>query len=239
MEMKTPYRLADSTPKTNLSPRLAAVLAMVGGDCAVLADIGTDHAMLPVAAVQLNMVVRAIACDIAPGPLSQAVTGIYNSKMGDRIITRLGDGFDPLAEGEADVAVIAGIGGLNIVGILERGSAKAKSVKRLILQPQSDTVKLRKNLHRLGYFIADERLAREGDRFYVIIVITPSSGTPLLWTDKEYSLGKYLTNEADWPDYLAAEKKRLEDYITSGANGEKRGEYEKRIFWLTEAINEK
>ncbi|MCL2499652.1 MAG: class I SAM-dependent methyltransferase [Defluviitaleaceae bacterium] len=236
--MKTPYRLTESTPKTNLSARLAMVLSMIGGDCAVLADIGTDHAQLPVAAVHLNMVVRAIACDIAPGPLSQAVTGIYSSKMGDRITTRLGDGFDPLAEGEADVAVIAGIGGLNIVGILERGSAKAKTAKRLILQPQSDTMKLRKNLHRLGYFIANERLAREGDRFYVILMVTPSSGVPLPWTEREYSLGRYLTNETDWKDYLSAEIKRLENYITSGANGEKRDEYEQRLVWLREAMEE-
>ena len=235
--MKTPYRMTETTVHTNLSQRLATILSLVGGDCATLADIGTDHAQLPVAAIQLNMVVRAIACDIAPGPLSQAVTGIYNSKMGDRIQTRLGDGFDPLSEGEADVAVIAGIGGMNIVGILERGSAKAKSAKRLIIQPQSDTMKLRKNLHRLGYFISDERLVREGDRFHVIFVVTPSSGTPLLWSDKEYSLGKYLTNEADWKDYLAAEINRLENYITSGASGEKRDEYEQRLVWLKEAQN--
>ncbi|MCL2602879.1 MAG: class I SAM-dependent methyltransferase [Defluviitaleaceae bacterium] len=234
--MKTPYRLAESTPKTNLSARLATILSLVGGDCAVLADIGTDHAQLPVAAVQLNLVVRAIACDIAPGPLSQAVTGIYNSKMGDRIQTRLGDGFDPLEVNEADVAVIAGIGGLNIVNILERGSAKAKSANRLILQPQSDTTKLRKHLHRLGYFISDERLAREGDRFYVIFVVTPSSGTPSLWSDKEYSLGKYLSNEPDWKDYLSTEIKRLENYIASGANGEKRDEYEQRLVWLNEEL---
>jgi tRNA (adenine22-N1)-methyltransferase len=234
--MKTPYRLTESTPTTNLSQRLATILSMVGGDCAVLADIGTDHAQLLVAAVQLNMVVRAIACDIAPGPLSQAVTAIYSAKMGDRITTRLGDGFDPLETGEADVVVIAGIGGLNIVGILERGSAKAKTAKRLIIQPQSDTMKLRKNLHRLGYFIADERLVREGERFYVILMVTPSSGTPLTWTDKEYSLGKYLSNEPDWKDYLNAETARLENYITSGASGEKRKEYEQRLIWLKEEL---
>jgi tRNA (adenine22-N1)-methyltransferase len=233
--MKTPYRLSDPTGNANLSPRLAVVLSMLGGDCATLADIGTDHAQLPTAAVKANMCVRAIACDIAPGPLSQAVTTIYNAKMNDRIFTRLGDGFDPLDANEFDVAVIAGIGGLNIVGILERGSAKAKTAKRIVLQPQSDTTKLRKNLHRLGYYIADEKLAREGDRFYVILTATPSTH-PHPWTEKEYSLGKHLDVSPDWKEYLSAEKTRLEEYIASGASGEKRGEYEKRLVWLKEEI---
>jgi tRNA (adenine22-N1)-methyltransferase len=232
--MKTPYRLAESIASANLSPRLAAVLSLIGGDCVTLADIGTDHAQLPIAAVKLNMVVRAIACDIAPGPLSQAVTAIYSAKMGDRIVTRLGDGFDPLEADETDVAVIAGIGGMNIVNILEKGSTKAKTVKRLILQPQHDTVKLRRHLHRLGYFIADERLAREGDRYYIIIVATPSAA-PAFWNEREYSLGKYLTNEPDWKDYANAEIERLEKFIKSGATGEKRDEYEQRLVWLKEA----
>jgi tRNA A22 N-methylase len=235
--MKTPYRLAESTPSTNLSPRLAVILSMIGGDCATLADIGTDHAQLPVAAVKMNMVVRAIACDIAPGPLSQAVTSIYKSKLAERIITRLGDGFDPLEVGEADVAVIAGIGGLNIVNILERGSAKAKTAKRLILQPQSDTAKLRKHLHRLGYFIADERLVHEGDRFYVVLMATPSSSNPLPWSEKEYSLGRHLSSETDWKEYVNAEITRLGNYIASGAKGEKLEEYGQRLVWLKEALN--
>ncbi|MCL2202713.1 MAG: class I SAM-dependent methyltransferase [Defluviitaleaceae bacterium] len=233
--MKTPFRLTETTPNANLSPRLAVALSMVGGDCATLADIGTDHAQLPVAAVKLNMVVRAIACDIAPGPLSHAVTTIYAAKMGDRITTRLGDGFDPLQENEFDVAVIAGIGGMNIVGILERGSAKAKTAKRLILQPQHDTMKLRRNLHRLGYYIADEKLAREGDRFYVLIMVTPSVN-PSLWKEKEYSLGKHLDVCPEWKEYLTVERDRLESYIASGATGEKRDEYAQRLIWLKEEI---
>jgi tRNA (adenine22-N1)-methyltransferase len=207
----------------------------VGGDCAVLADIGADHAQLAVAAVQLNLVVRAIACDIAPGPLSQAVANIYKTKLAERITTRLGDGFDPLEANEADVVVIAGIGGMAIVGILERGSAKAKTAKRIVLQPQHDTMKLRKNLHRLGYFIADEKLAREGDRFYVLMMVTPSNN-PLAWSERDYSLGRHLSGCAEWPDYVRAEAERLERYIASGATGEKREEYEKKLVWLKEAL---
>jgi len=237
--MQTPYRMSESVPMSNLSPRLAVALSLVGNDCATLTDIGTDHAQLPIAAIRMNMVVRAIACDIAPGPLSQAVTNIYNAKMGDRIATRLGDGFEPLTELDMDVVVIAGIGGMNITGILERGSGKAKLAKKLILQPQHDTMKLRKNLHRLGYFIADEKLAREGDRFYVILMATPSSGSPAYWKEKEYSLGKHLDIDPEWKNYLQIEIERLEEYIASGATGEKRDEYVQRLVWLKEELGGK
>jgi tRNA (adenine22-N1)-methyltransferase len=155
--------------------------------------------------------------------------------MGDRITTRLGDGFDPIAVGEADVAVIAGIGGMNIAGIIERGYAKAKLLKRLILQPQHDTIKLRKELHRLGFFISDERLAREGDRYYIILVATPMAH-PALWKEQEYYLGKFLSSEPDWKDYIAMEIERLEKFIHAGASGEKRNEYVQRLQWLKEAL---
>ncbi|MBR2759683.1 MAG: tRNA (adenine(22)-N(1))-methyltransferase TrmK, partial [Solobacterium sp.] len=39
---------------------------------AVLADIGTDHAYLPILAVSDHTIEKAYACDVAPGPLSQA-----------------------------------------------------------------------------------------------------------------------------------------------------------------------
>lgn len=235
--MRTVFRFEATTSAANLSPRLATAMSLIGGDCAILADIGTDHAQLPIAAIRTNIAVRAIACDIAPGPLTQAVANIFKAKMNDRIITRLGDGFDPLEENEADVAVIAGIGGMNITDILERGSVKARTCKRLILQPQHDTMKLRMNLHRLGYHIEDERLAREGDRFYVLLMATPSN-SPAVWTDREYSLGKHLTTEPDWQEYITAEITRLERFIASGASGEKRAEYEQRLVWLNEAQHE-
>jgi len=232
--MKTQFRFAASTPTANLSPRLAVALSMIGGDCAVLADIGTDHAQLPIAAISTNMVVRAIATDIAPGPLTQAVTNIFKARKNDRIVTRLGDGFDPLDANEADVAVICGIGGMNIVGILERGSAKAKTCKKLILQPQQDTVKLRKNLHRLGYFIADEQLAREGDRFHVLLAVTPSGGASV-WTEREYYLGKHLTDAPEWKDYVKIETERMTKFIADATPGEKRDEYARRLKWLQES----
>jgi len=203
------------------------------GDCATLADIGTDHGQLPIAAVQARLVIRAIAIDVAPGPLSHAVTNIFNAKVTDRVFTRLGDGFEPLAEGEADVVVITGMGGMGIMNILEAGSAKAKACRRLVLQPQRNIAKLRKNLHRLGYYIAEEKLAREADRFYVLLSVTPS-GAPSYWNDREYSLGKLLVNDPEWNDYVKAEIALMEKYIAEGAAGEKLAEYTQRLEWLKE-----
>jgi tRNA (adenine22-N1)-methyltransferase len=220
-----------------LSPRLAAVLAMIGSGCRVLADIGTDHARLSITAVQTNTAQRAIACDIASGPLARAAANITEANLTERIQARLGNGFDPLDANEADTAVIAGMGGMNIIGILERGGEKAESCKKIILQPQHDIPKLRINLHRMGYTINDERIAREGGRFYIIIHTTKShaAANPAPWSERDYYLGKYVKHSPDIKEYISMEISRISKYITSGTS-EKRAEHEKRLKWLNEAM---
>jgi len=226
-------------------------LSLVGA-CDVLADIGTDHARLPIAAIQRNLITHAIACDVAPGPLAAASENIYKAGMLDRIQTRLGNGFDPLRAGEADVAVIAGMGGMNIVNILERGAATAKACRRLVLQPQRDIPALRMQLHRTGYAIINERLAREGERFYVLLVAEPVDAAmqnaehstaglkmPCVWAPREYSIGKFLPNDPLWLDYVRTEITRMQKYIAQGAAGVQLDEYTRRLLWLCEAQDEK
>ena len=101
----------------NMSKRLAAIGALVteGG---ILADIGTDHALLPIRLVLDGKVPRAIAMDVNEGPLARAGEAIRRAGLADRIQTRLSDGFAALKEGEADSAVIAGMGGDLVIRIL-------------------------------------------------------------------------------------------------------------------------
>ena len=52
----------------HLSKRMKAVASMVTKGN-VLADIGTDHAYVPIALIQQKKIPRAIAMDINKGPL--------------------------------------------------------------------------------------------------------------------------------------------------------------------------
>ena len=117
-----------------LSKRLKAVADMVGTG-SVLADIGTDHAYIPIWLVSRGSVPRAVAMDVNEGPLKRAQENILQNGLEEKIETRLSDGFKALAPGEADTAVIAGMGGGLTVRILKNGMEVVRSLKECILQP--------------------------------------------------------------------------------------------------------
>ncbi|MDR1664352.1 MAG: class I SAM-dependent methyltransferase [Clostridiales bacterium] len=157
-----------------LSERLQAVLGFVRGK--TLADIGADHAYIPIAACQSGLCETAIACDIKPGPLGKAAENIKAYNLESRIQTRLGAGLTPLHTGEADCIVIAGMGGMNIIEILTASLETAKAAKRLVLQPQRDLPKVKAALSAMGFLIEDEKTAREGDRFYPVVAARHREG---------------------------------------------------------------
>lgn len=236
-----------------LSPRLQAVLDFVGGyiePCAdlineetiilpikILADIGTDHAYLPIAAMQQRLCSAAIACDLHPGPLSIANHNIREAGLADKIQTRLGDGLSPLSPGEASCIVIAGMGGMRIWGILLEGMAQARQAEGLILQPQHDIVLLRKNLHGAGFEIQDERIVREmvagREHFYTVVAARYTSGA-FLWSDREYFLGKYLIEKggADFNAFVEREREKIHAYLSQIRDSKSLCDARKRLEWL-------
>ena len=126
----------------NIGARLEAIAALVPQNC-VVADIGTDHAYLPVWLMQKGLIKPAIAADIAEGPCRAAQTNIGMYGVKDKIEVRRGSGLTVLKPGEADGAVIAGMGGSTIVQILEESPEVAKTLKFLIVQPMAVGVRKR------------------------------------------------------------------------------------------------
>ena len=102
---------------------MKAVASMVttGG---ILADIGTDHAYVPIALVQRQKIKGAIAMDINEGPLARAQEHIRAARLEEYIQTRLSDGAEALLPNEADSILIAGMGGELILHILCSHSLK-------------------------------------------------------------------------------------------------------------------
>jgi len=154
-----------------LSPRLEAVLSFVEGR--VLADIGTDHGYLPIVACLAEKIEYAIACDANAGPLERAAENILRYGLDDRIQARLGFGLRPIMPKEADCLVIAGMGGMNIIEILkdQESLLSLHSMKRLIIQPQRDIIKVRHTLDEMGFSFVDEVSVREKHRFYSVIAV--------------------------------------------------------------------
>ena len=144
---------------------MKAVAAMVTTD-GVLADIGTDHSYIPIALLQRQKIHRAIAMDISKGPLERARANIAAAHLENYIETRISDGVQELAEGEADAILIAGMGGELVIHILTEGEKICSAAEELILQPQSDIQKVREYLRGHQYKIVDEDMVLEAGKYY-------------------------------------------------------------------------
>ena len=154
--------------KLELSPRLLCVCEMVRrGAC--IADIGTDHAFVPIYLVQSGRIRFAIASDVALGPLSKAREMVCENHMEDKIHVRLSDGLAEILPDEAEDIIISGMGGETILSIIDAAPWLQSPKIRLILQPMTMQAKLRKGLLSRGFYITDEKICREGFRIYQII----------------------------------------------------------------------
>lgn len=153
-----------------LTGRLGLICDMLpSGRC--LCDVGTDHALVPAVAVLDGKYAHAVASDIRPGPLERAARTLRRHDLEARIELRLGAGLEPVAPGECDGIVIAGMGALMITGILTQGAAVAKEAACILLQPMHAQEKLRPWLRANGYALLDERLAQEGEKRYQVLAV--------------------------------------------------------------------
>ena len=189
-----------------LSPRLAAIAAQVPRG-AVLADIGTDHAYLPVSLLLDGTIPSAVASDVNQGPLDRGRETAQRAGVEDRIAFRLADGLNGLEK--ADVVVLAGMGGELIARILSRAPWTRDVL--LLLQPMTAQPELRRWLTENGYRIEKETLAREGQKLYV--VLTVRGGEDLPYTDGELWAGRQRRGEdaslrLDYLDDLLRRRRR-------------------------------
>ena len=105
-----------------LSKRLQTIADFVKKN-SVVADIGTDHAHIPIYLIKNNIIDKAYACDINKGPLEKAKENIENFGVSENIVLRLSNGLDKMSSKEVDTIIIAGMGGELIIDILNRGKA--------------------------------------------------------------------------------------------------------------------
>lgn len=151
-----------------LDSRLMAIANLVRKD-RVFADIGTDHAYLPVYLVENGIISKAIAADLRVGPLENAKYAVVSYGFTEQIELRLSDGFDNFKENEVEEIAVAGMGGLLISQFIERtGWLKNENI-HLILQPMTHVEELRKTLFDNGFIIDKEVVAEDGDKLYIIL----------------------------------------------------------------------
>ena len=182
-----------------LTPRLSAVMAEIPR-CQKLADVGTDHAYIPMCAVDLGVCDRAVAGDVVDGPVKIARNNVFENGLSDKIEVVKADGLS-CAKG-TDVAVIAGMGGKLICDIIKKDLDIAYSLDKIILQPMTCSFELRRFLHKNGFEIEKETLAKEDEKIYNIMVV--KKGTQSFEDEFHYYVGKYLFDSKNplLPKYL-------------------------------------
>ncbi len=167
--------------------RLRAAAAFVRQG-AVFADIGTDHAYLPVFLCKEGKISHAYACDIVEGPLASARAHIAESGFAEKITPVLTDGLTGLAHyGITDIA-ICGMGGELIADILSRAPFVKDKDIRLILQPMTRARDLRAFLAREGFAVTDECVRRAAGKLYFCLV-AEYTGVPYTLSRLEEELG--------------------------------------------------
>lgn len=175
-----------------ISARMKALTELVSPG-SIVCDIGCDHGFVSIYLVQQGIADKVLAMDIRSGPLSQAQAHIAEWGLEDVIETRLSDGLQNMKPGEADCMICAGMGGPLMEKILREGREKARVMKELILQPQSEIARFRKFLRTEHYHIVKEDMVYEEGKYYPVIKVVPILGE----SEKKISLSTELQEVQD------------------------------------------
>lgn len=176
----------------------------------VIADIGTDHGYLSESLSRCDFVEKIIATDISKKSLSKLENLIKKEGL-KKIETRLGDGLKPIET--ADLTVIAGIGGFEIITMLETqnlGDDKKLKCRYFVLQPTQNVVELRRFLSKKKYKILSDKVIFDAGRFYPIILVDVQEKQKLkanifnIWLGRDNSI-----NDADFVAFLNNQREFL------------------------------
>lgn len=180
-----------------LPPRLGAVAAHAL-PCASLVDVGTDHGLLPLAMLLERQVSRALGLDVNPQPLERAAARASSLGIGQEqgLELRRSDGLQAMSPGEAEVAVLAGMGGATIARILAARPALTTpgapgGLRRVVASPHREPERVRAWARAAGWALVDEDLVVDAGRIYPILVLEPGGAAPD-WDEADLRLGPLL-----------------------------------------------
>lgn len=205
-----------------LTPRLLSIASHVKGKTA--ADIGTDHAYIPLYLTENNICTHVIAADIRRGPVDIARANIKKNNSEDKITVRMGSGLSVLSPNETEDIIIAGMGGELIEEILKADIITARA-SRLILQPMNSQYELRHYLIENNFKIVEEDIAVEGFKVYNIIIAVNGKSEPFL-KDSDFHLPPYLKRHINY-NMLYQKKMREFKKVIDGIKSSKEPDLKK------------
>lgn len=208
-----------------LSKRLKAIADYIKPEIH-LADIGTDHAYLPIYLASEKHMPHILAMDVNKGPLAIAKKNIEEQGFENAIELRLSNGLVELKEEDHITGVsIAGMGGFLIRDILTNDLSKLEEVTQMVLQPQSDYEVVRKTVHELGFTIHDEVMLQDANKYYV--VLNCLKGMESYDDNIYYKYGKKLIEKKDetfiaYLEHRVSKNKMVLQRLEGSENNEQR-----------------
>lgn len=213
-----------------LSDRMNKILSLCES-FGVWADIGCDHGIISAELVLQKKADKVIASDISEASLYKAKDLALALGLTNKIECRIGSGFNVLTPGEAEGAVLAGMGTPLIIKIILESMNVSKRLKSIVVSSNNYHDRLRKWLVENGFTILKEEIVEDSKRFYPVMKIT--SGECCHYTNNELLAGRnVLIDEAykKYIDWLIEREQEIIAQITLGGNDPSLHIEKKRIY---------
>ncbi len=221
-----------------ISYRLETVASFVARG-SFIADIGSDHATLPIYLYENGVIEHAMTVENKIGPYSRMVKALEEAGYLEQSYPSLSSGIEKLLP-EVDTLVIAGMGARLILSILENHKEKLSNVKTIILDAHNERELLFEPLRGLGYSLASNSFIEEENVSYDVMKwVKEAKEVP--YTPEESLFGPLnLKNKHEaWVRFWKKEEGRLSKILESSNLPEnKRKEYSKTVEMIKEALNE-
>lgn len=209
-----------------LAPRLAAVASQIPAGSRV-ADVGTDHGLLPLWLAASGRAAYCLATEKNPALLTRVRRAEAGTPWAKRLAYRAGDGLAAIRpEDRIDTVVLAGLGGRTIVRLLDVAGAPGPLVRRLVLQPRSEPATVRRWLSAHGWRLVSERLFVAPRRFHLTIAAELGDDADvyrdaLLDRDDLFAAGPLLVRAAapELALFLGSEKDRFDAILARPGSG--------------------
>ncbi|MBQ7140355.1 MAG: SAM-dependent methyltransferase [Bacilli bacterium] len=198
----------------NISNRLKTIGDFVKDNSKVI-DVGCDHGLLSIYIYLNKKNVRIIASDINEKPLNEARKNLKKYNLENKIELRLSNGIKNYKSNEFDTIIISGLGGVTISNIILEDKSKLENTKNIIIQSNNNIPMIRKVITSLNYKIVNEKLVKENNIIYTIIVFEKSD-KKIKCSNVDLLIGPILKNNNDklLNEYLCQELKKRKSILS-------------------------
>ena len=212
-----------------LSKRLQAIADLVPAG-AFLADVGSDHAYLPISLIQSGKISYAQAIDNKMGPFLRMKANVAEARLESHIVLSRSDGISDIRP-DVNCIALAGIGGLLACDLLEAHPEKLPAVSHIIVDPHRDLRSVRARVSALGYEIEDERMVRE-DKIYYSIIRFKKCAVPPKYSDEQLNFGPKLIERMEpiFLDFIEEQRKKVNTLLNGPALPKERRAYVLRVY---------